>query len=228
MQSESDLGELFRVFLTAAVLIPATLLPIINPLIGAPIFIAMTGGDPHVAGQMARRVGLNCFFLLFGSLFIGGYVLQFFGVSLPAVRVAGGILVGATAWRLLNGSARDDFRRKFANEAGHLLNQEINQRSFLPMTFPLTVGPGTIAAAIALGATRPEHGVTWLVGSIGGIVGLALSALSVYLTYRYASRFLRKLGDTGTLVLQQLAACLLLAIGIEILWSGLLNFLRTI
>jgi multiple antibiotic resistance protein len=222
------MGDLIRVFLTATILVPATLLPIINPLVGAPVFMAMTGENRRLAAQMARRVGLNSFFLLFGSLFVGGYVLEFFGVSIPAVRVAGGILVGATAWRLLSDSPQDDLRRTLANEAEDLPHHEIARRSFLPMTFPLTVGPGTIAAAIALGATRPEHGAAWFVSSIGAIVGLALSALAVYLTYRYASRLLRKLGDTGTLVLQRLAAFLLLAIGIDILWGGLLEFIRSV
>ena len=154
-------------------LVPATLLPIINPLVGAPIFMAMTGDNRRLIGRMARRVGLNCFFLLAGSLFIGGYVLEFFGVSIPAVRVAGGILVGSTAWRLLNDSGQDDLRRSLATAAEEdLLDREIARRSFLPMTFPLTVGPGTIAAAITLGA-RParsmaSHGSRAVTGALVG------------------------------------------------------------
>ncbi|HET7717264.1 MAG TPA: MarC family protein [Bauldia sp.] len=222
------MGELLRTFITAMLLVPATLLPIINPLVGAPIFMAMTGDSRRLAARMASRVGLNCFFLLLGSLFVGGYVLEFFGVSIPAVRVAGGILVGSTAWRLLNDSGQDELRRSLASAAEEMLDREIARRSFLPMTFPLTVGPGTIAAAITLGATRPEHGVAWVASSIGALVGLAIAALAVYLTYRYASRLLSRLGDTGTLVLTRLAAFLLLAIGIDILWSGLAELIRTL
>jgi multiple antibiotic resistance protein len=223
------MGELLRIFITAALLVPATLLPIINPLVGAPIFMAMTGDNRRVAGKMARRVGLNCFFLLAGSLFIGGYVLEFFGVSIPAVRVAGGILVGSTAWRLLNDSPKDDLQKSLATAAEEdLLDREIARRSFLPMTFPLTVGPGTIAAAITLGATRPEHGFAWVASATGAMMGLALAALAVYLTYRYSHRLLSRLGDTGILVLTRLAAFLLLAIGIDILWSGLSELIRTL
>jgi multiple antibiotic resistance protein len=220
------MGELFRVFLTAVLLVPATLLPIINPLVGAPIFMAMTGDHRHLAVRMARRVGLNCFFLLAGSFFVGGYVLEFFGVSIPAVRVAGGILVGATAWRLLNDSGEDELRKSLANAAEEMLDREIAQRSFLPMTFPLTVGPGTIAAAITLGTARPEHGAAWVASVTGALIGLALSALAVYLTYRYSRPLLRRLGETGILVLTRLAAFLLLAIGVDILWSGLAEFIR--
>jgi multiple antibiotic resistance protein len=221
------MGELFRIFLTTVLLVPATLLPIINPLVGAPIFMAMTGDHRHLAVRMARRVGLNCFFLLAGSFFIGGYVLEFFGVSIPAVRVAGGILVGATAWRLLNDSGEDELRKSLANAAEEMLDREIAQRSFLPMTFPLTVGPGTIAAAITLGTARPEHGAAWVASVTGALIGLALSALAVYLTYRYSRPLLSRLGETGILVLTRLAAFLLLAIGVDILWSGLAEFIRT-
>jgi multiple antibiotic resistance protein len=177
--------------------------------------------------KMARRVGLNCFFLLAGSYFVGGYVLEFFGVSIPAVRVAGGILVGATAWRLLNDSGQDDLQKSLANAAEEMLDREIARRSFLPMTFPLTVGPGTIAAAITLGTARPEHGAAWVASVTGALIGLALAALAVYLTYRYSRPLLSRLGDTGILVLTRLAAFLLLAIGIDILWSGLAEFIRT-
>ena len=223
------MGELLRIFITAALLVPATLLPIINPLVGAPIFMAMTGDNRRLAGRMARQVGLNCFFLLAGSLFVGGYVLEFFGVSIPAVRVAGGILVAATAWRLLNNSPQDDLQRSLATAAEEeLLDREISRRSFVPMTFPLTVGPGTIAAAITLGARRPEQGVEWVAAVIGAMVGLAIAALAVYFTYRYSGPLLSKLGDTGILVLTRLAAFLLLAIGIDILWSGLSELIRTI
>lgn len=222
------MSDLFRVFLTAVLLVPATLLPIINPLVGAPIFMAMTGDHWHLAVRMARRVGLNCFFLLAGSYFVGGYVLEFFGVSIPAVRVAGGILVGATAWRLLNDSGQDDLQKSLANAAEEeMLDREIARRSFLPMTFPLTVGPGTIAAAITLGAARPEHGAAWVASVTGALVGLAVAALAVYLTYRYSRPLLSRLGETGVLVLTRLAAFLLLAIGIDILWSGFAEFIRT-
>ena len=222
------MGELFRVFLSAALLLPATLLPIINPLVGAPIFMAMTGDNRRVAVKMSRRVGVNCFLLLAGSFFVGGYVLEFFGVSIPAVRVAGGILVAATAWRLLNDSPQDELRRSLANEADEFLDREIARRSFLPMTFPLTVGPGTIAAAITLGAVRPERGAALIASAAGALIGLVVAALAVYLTYRYSRPLLRRLGDTGILVLTRLAAFLLLAIGVDILWSGIAEFVRSV
>ena len=220
------MNELLKVFAAAAVLVPATLLPIINPLAGAPIFLSVTGGDERLTKIMARRVAINCFFLLVGALLIGGYVLDFFGLSIPIVRVAGGLVVAAAGWRMLNDATQDAIQQSVADATGTMSAAEIAQRSFMPMSFPLTVGPGTIAATIALGSKRPEQAIDLIPQAAGALVGLSVSAAVVYLTYRYSGSLLRKLGRTGTMVLMRLAAFILLCIGIEILWSGLSELLR--
>jgi multiple antibiotic resistance protein len=219
-------AELVKVFLTVAVLVPATLLPIINPFVGAPVFLAVTGGNDDLARDMARRVAINCFFLLAGALLIGGYVLEFFGLSIPIVRVAGGIVVSVTGWRLLNDGGQDEVQGSVAISAERLSDAEVARRSFMPMSFPLTVGPGSIAAAITLGAKRPEQIVSWTPVAAGAFAGLIVVTLAAYLTYRYSAPLLNKLGATGTMVLLRLAAFLLLCIGIEILWSGLAELLH--
>ena len=219
--------ELLKIAAAAAVLVPATLLPIINPLAGAPIFLSVTGGNDRLTRIMARRVAINCFFLLVGALLVGGYVLDFFGLSIPIVRVAGGLVVGAAGWRMLNDSGQDAVQRSVADATAAMSEAEIAQRSFMPMSFPLTVGPGTIAATIALGAKRPEQALTLIPQAAGALFGLTLSAAIIYLTYRYSGSLLQRLGRTGTMVLMRLAAFILLCIGIEIFWSGLSELMRT-
>jgi multiple antibiotic resistance protein len=220
------LNEWMKIFAAAAVLVPATLLPIINPLAGAPVFLSVTGGNEALTRIMARRVAVNCFFLLVGALLIGGYVLDFFGLSIPIVRVAGGLVVAAAGWRMLNDTAPDAIQKSVADSTATLSEPEIAQRSFMPMSFPLTVGPGTIAATIALGAKRPEQALSLIPQAAGALVGLTISAAIIYLTYRYSGSLLIRLGRTGTMVLMRLAAFILLCIGIEILWSGLSELLR--
>ncbi len=224
-QWEQELAELLQAFFASALLVPATLLPIINPLGGAPIFLMLTGGNKRLGRDMARRVAINCLFLLLGAGLIGGYVLDFFGLSIPIVRVAGGLVVAATGWRLLNDEGGDDVQQSVANSVEEMSIAEIAKRSFVPMTFPLTVGPGTIAAAITLGAKRPEQASDLIPSVVGALVGLVITAAIVYLTYRY-SPALQKLGETGTLVLMRLAAFILLCIGIDILWSGVSELLE--
>ncbi len=222
------MGEWLKIFAAAAVLVPATLLPIMNPLASAPVFLSVTGGSERLTRVMARRVAINCFFLLVGALLIGGYVLDFFGLSIPIVRVAGGLVVAASGWRMLNDTGQDAIQQSVADSTGMMSEVEIAQRSFMPMSFPLTVGPGTIAATIALGSKRPEQAINLIPQAAGALVGLTLAAAVVYLTYRYSGTLLIKLGRTGTMVLMRLAAFILLCIGIEILWSGLAELVRMV
>jgi multiple antibiotic resistance protein len=215
--------ELATVARTAFVTL-AALLPITNPPGNAPIFLALTHGmaDDQRRG-MARRVALNCLVLLVAAAFIGSHVLEFFGISLAVVRVGGGILVAATAWRLLaaeGGSAGDApaaSRRIGAEEfAGH---------AFYPLAFPLTVGPGSISIAITLGASMPRKAVPLLISSLGLVLGIGAAALAIWLSYRYASRIVRSLGTTGTAVFLRLSAFILLCIGVQICWDGLAELL---
>jgi multiple antibiotic resistance protein len=214
------MNELLRVFVAAAALVPMTLLPIVNPLGNAPIFVAATSGVETQAAAMARRVALNCVILLCGAILIGGYVLDFFGLSIAIVRVGGGLVVAATAWRLLNRQEPDHVRESVAAAARPMSEREIARRSFYPLTFPLTVGPGSIAAAITLGARRPDRVEDWFPALAGAAVGILVVGLVVFFSYRYSSRLLDLLGEIGTMVLMRLAAFILLCIGIEILWSG--------
>src|SRR5262249_39224687 len=131
----------------ALLVVPLTLLPIINPLSTAPIFMMTAGTDPGNAQQLARRIALNGLYGILGALFIGTYVLDLFGISLPIVRVGGGLLVASSGWRMLNQSGDDEVHAAVARGQAAMLSQtEIVRKSFFPLTFPLTTGPGTIAA----------------------------------------------------------------------------------
>ena len=211
--------------LKATLLIPVTLLPIINPVANASIFIGMTGGHPLLVRPMAKQIAVNCWFLLVAALLIGAYVLDFFGISLPIVRVGGGLVVAINGWRLLNDNVDDSIRATVAEGAAELNNEEIARRSFFPISFPLTVGPGTIAASIALGTKAAPTALVYVSSIVAAVVGATLTALVIYVSYLFAAPLLRRLGDLGTIVLMRLAAFILLCIGIEILWSGVAELL---
>jgi len=199
----------------AFLLVYAGLFPIVNPIGVAPIFLGLTR---HCTDKerniLALRVALNSFFLLLGSLLFGSYVLEFFGITLPIVRVAGGLLVSATGWNLLQTGGEDD--------------QPSNSKTiratdvFYPLTMPITVGPGSIAVAITLGSQRPRVADLTHVAMLGAaaVVGVIAIAATIYICNRFAEGTVGVLGENGTNVVVRLSAFILLCIGIEIIWSG--------
>ena len=201
-------------------LIYAGLFPIVNPIGSAPIFLDLTR---HCTDRERRalsgRIAVNGFFLLLGSLFVGSHVLEFFGITLPVVRIAGGLVVTAFAWRLLHAGEEQDKERAAETGAKPIAPSD----AFYPLTMPLTVGPGSISVAITLGSQRPK-GAAGLadLALLGGaaIAGLAAVAATIYLCYRFAEPMVAVLGARGANVLVRLSAFILLCIGIEIIWSG--------
>jgi len=202
------------------------LLPIVDPLGGAPIYLAMTQGlTSEQRIRMAKAVALNSFVLLMASAMIGAYVLDFFGVSIPAVQVAGGIVVCAIGWQLLNSSesatALDHNCAPGASADADADADALKERAFYPMTMPLTVGPGSISVAITLGANPSPDFRTTLSAALAHAVGIVLVSVSVYLCYRYAEQILSKIGKVGTGVFVRLSAFILLCIGVQICWNGI-------
>lgn len=206
-------------FINAFLLVYVGLFPIINPVGGAPIFLSLTASNTMAERNvLARGVAINSALLLAGSMFVGSHLLVFFGITLPAVRIAGGLVLIAFAWKLLHtGSEHEDHRS--ASAAG--AQEDVD--SFYPLTMPLTVGPGSISVAIALGSQRPSGSLEMphfaLLGG-AAIAGIVASALTIYICYRFADRIIARLGKHGTNVFLRLSAFILLCIGIQVLWTG--------
>jgi multiple antibiotic resistance protein len=214
--------ELFD-YANAVLFTIAALLPIVNPLGSAPIFLSMTADLPGDARRkLAVVVARHAFLLLSAAMLIGTYVLRIFGVSLPIVRVAGGLLVTASGWRLLN----DDAKPAMSPGPVDAWEREIERRAFYPLTFPLTVGPGSISIAITLGAKAQSRGASTLVEFIADLTGVVIVSLTVFLSYRFASRLIAYLGETGTAVFLRLSSFILLCVGVAIIWSGVVDLVQ--
>jgi len=207
-------------FLKMLILIPVTLLPIINPLSTAPVFVGTIGANRALAAPLARQVAINSWFVLVASMLVGTYVLEIFGISIPVIRLGGGLLVAATGWRMLDRSDDDEIHAVALEKASTLSDAEIVRKSFFPITFPLTTGPGTIAASIALGAQIPAKPVLFVAGALVVAGGAALVSLVLYLIFRNSAAVLGWLGEIGTMVMMRLMAFILLCIGIQIMWTG--------
>jgi multiple antibiotic resistance protein len=206
-------------------LVVGALFPIVNPVGNTPIFLSLTHGlSGHGRAVLARMIALNGLILILTSIFTGTHILAFFGISLPVVQVGGGLVVISTGWALLRQSADGDGKdgQRECNESDY------SRQAFYPLTLPLTVGPGSISVAIAVGANLAE-GSEWRWSLIAGmLLGSALISLSIYLSYRFAERIERTLGDSAMNVIIRLSSFILVCIGVQILWNGLSSLIRTL
>jgi multiple antibiotic resistance protein len=218
------LSSVFREVTATALLVAGALFPIVNPLGNAPVFLTLTRGlSEQGLARLAWSIAVNSLVLLLVSVFIGTHILGFFGISLPVVQVGGGLLVVSTGWALLS-RADDDATedvKKPCNEANYM------RQAFYPLTLPLTVGPGSISTAITVGANRPE-GAEWCWPLITGLlIGAVVIAVSIYLSYRFAERIAKALGEAAMNVVVRLSSFILVCIGVQIAWNGLSSLLRS-
>ena len=197
----------------------AGLFPIVNPIEAAPFFLVLTAGMSTAERTMlARKVAINGFALLLGSMVLGPWLLQFFGIELPVMRIAGGLVVTALGWKLLSQESWSDH-----GSSGVQPGVERKVGSFYPLTMPLTVGPGSMSVAITIGSRKPATEIiwrTWTLHAIGAFAGVLAIAITIYIAYRFAEGLARVLGATGLEVLVRLSAFILMCIGIEIVWNG--------
>ena len=221
-----DLQHDASTVIEATILVVAALFPVVNPLAAAAVLLNVFSGlEPAVHRALARKISIYCFFLLIGSLVWGVKVLTFFGISIYAVQIGGGLVVAITGWSLL---ARDSN----ATRSNNAEDASILDHAFYPYTMPLTVGPGSISVAITLGAHLPAelHASSFLSPRvlIASFVGIALVCISIYICYRYANAAERLLGASGTMVVLRLSAFILLCIGVQIVCTGIEDYLMAI
>ena len=204
----------------------AALFPVINSLGAGPIFLNMVQGcSQPIRAQLARKISFNSFIMLVGSMLIGPQLLLFFGISLPALKIAGGVVIIAVGWNLLNQKSPSD---KDGSSASGITDATASSSAFFPLTMPLTVGPGSIATSISLVAghldSRDFHLIDQLPSVIGALSALFVLSVIIYFVYREASGLQRLLGANGTNVLMRLFAFILLAIGVQIFLGGVERF----
>ena len=198
-------------------LVFSALFPIVDPLSGSPIFLALTRElSPADRRALSWNVTINSFVLMAASYILGSHVLNFFGVSLPAVQVGGGLVVCAFGWTLL---MEKDGDRTSAAQA--VQPQKLFRQAFYPLTLPLTVGPGSISVAVTLGANS-THNYGFHISIIGAaLLAMGFIAATIFVCYAFADWLARILGETGTTVVIRLSAFLLLCIGVQIIWNGI-------
>jgi multiple antibiotic resistance protein len=207
-------------------LIVAALFPIINPPAAAFIILSMVPhASPAERADLARRIAINSFVILLASLSIGAYLLSFLGISIAVLRVAGGFIIAMAGWNLLQSSGDESGEAQPDAVTGG--DPTLRIKAFYPFTLPVTVGPGAISVAIALGTGSPREGLR-PVHFIGVGIALGLLCVSIYLCVRFAGHIERLLGPSGTQVAMRLFAFAIFCIGVQILWLGLSDLLNSL
>jgi multiple antibiotic resistance protein len=199
------------------------LLSIVNPLGSALIFSQVLADRTHAERSvLARQVASYGAIVLLVSLWAGSLILNFFGVSLGALRLAGGLVVASRAWALLNAPEESEQRKEQQANPARLSGDV----AFYPLTMPFTTGPGTIAVAIALSSVRPENHRFFLLFMAGLTLAALLIAVIIWISYRYADLVIARLGNSGARVVSRLIAFLLLCIGTQIMLNGVRDLVQ--
>ncbi|ANU66033.1 MarC family protein [Turicimonas muris] len=192
----------------------SSLITVINPIGGGLFFLSMTmSATREIRGKLAARIAVYCFFMTVVSLWIGSFILSFFGISLGVLRVGGGLVLFGAGWAMLNAPTAEDAP---VDPAKKISTSELMAKAFYPLTLPLTIGPGAISVATAIG-TSTEINLTNILA-----VNLAALAttLTIFVCFKYSDRITARLGATGSDAIQRIFSFILLCLGVQILWTG--------
>ena len=160
------------------------------------------------------------------SFLLGAVILQFYGISIPILRVAGGFIVAVSGWRLLN----EGSHKELEAPAGGVDRTNLLDQAFYPLTLPLTTGPGSIAVVISIAlseatiASREDR----IIFVLASLLAIAVIALAILLCFAYADRIQRLLGQGGTDIAVRLSAFILFCLGLQILWTGGSELLKSV
>ena len=196
--------------MTALLAAVAALFPLMNPVGNTPIFFSITAADtPEFRRRQALKIAINVFVILTVCLLLGRYILAMFGLTVPILRVAGGLVVGNVGWGLLHQSPR--------------LNEEANDEardkvdvSLSPMALPIIANPGAISVAISLGAGSMNFGTV-----LGNLIALALLTVLNYVCLLLGEPMVKKLGRNGMDAFNKILGFLVLGIGVNLVVSGI-------
>jgi multiple antibiotic resistance protein len=213
MNSANVLGHFLRTLPASALATFLALFPIVDPPGGVPIFFAMTSSwDDRERRQTAIKTGIWVFVILVAFLFFGRFVLYFFGISLPVLKIAGGLIVANTAWGMVTSTARITPAETHEAES----KEDI---SLAPLAMPLMSGPGAIGVVMALAAHVEDAS-----GYMGMVIGVAAVALSVTLFFSMGGPLVRRLGPSAVGAINKIFGFLILAIAVQLVWNGIADF----
>lgn len=208
---------MFELFISVLV----SLFSVVNPIGAVPVFLALT---PHYTREervrTARNTSLYFVLILLAFFLAGSGILGFFGISLNAMRIAGGMVILSSGFALLSGKFAESraMSKKVKDEA--LTKEDI---SFSPMAMPMLSGPGSISLLISLFASNPDWGSRGLIAGVIVVLGLL-----VFLILRSSPYLFKLLGEAGLKALSRIMGFLVMAIGVQYIIGGIVELVQSL
>jgi multiple antibiotic resistance protein len=209
------------------------LLPLINPLGSALVFLGLAGdAPPRVFRSLARRIAINNVIFLAVIEVLGATILRFFGISLPIVQLSGGIVIAAMGWGVLNersSLASSKSKGEETDSPGEKDTSHLEEGVFYPFTFPITSGPGTLVGLLTLTAHISEPNLTRnILAHVGIFLAVVIISVLCYFCYANAPRITTAIAPSTAHGILRVVAFILLCIGVQIAWNGLSTLLATV
>jgi multiple antibiotic resistance protein len=209
------------------------LLPLINPLGSALVFLGLAGdAPPKVFRSMARRIAINNVIFLAIIEVLGAAILRFFGISLPIVQLSGGVVIAAMGWSVLNqrsAGASSKNKEEETDSRGEQDTSHLEEGIFYPFTFPITSGPGTLVGLLTLTAHITERNLTRnILAHVGVFLAVVVISVLCYFCYAYAPKITKAIPPSTAHGILRVIAFILLCIGVQIAWNGLSALLSAI
>ena len=214
-----ELGKFFGLAFSA-------LLPLINPIGDALVFLGLVGpAPPEVHRALAKRIAISTAIFLLAIELVGTAILNFFGISLPVMQVSGGLVLAAMGWSLLNQEDPDTQDPQTVKNGATL--GSLRRKVFYPFTFPITAGPGCIVVMVTLSARASVKGLVPDIAAHAGIViAVVLLSVIVYFCYGYSPVITRRVSPETAHGILRVIAFVLLCIGVQITWNGVEALLK--
>jgi MarC family membrane protein len=198
----------------------AALFSVLNPIGTVPIFVGLTmDDDAKERSRISLWTAINVFIILIISFFLGEYVLTFFGISIEALRIAGGIVIATSGFSLLTGNFN---KKRGVNKKVESDAQKRNDIALTPLAIPMLAGPGSISLLIAF-----YHEHQSIPDIIFSILAIFAVAVAIFIVLKSAHYLAKILGASGIVAISRIVGFIVIAIGVQYIISSIITIVKT-